>query len=276
MALSVSAVSQRQPGARLKLYAGRWAAGVGTAVALGIVLEVLVVTGALNRETVPSTTSIIAALGEEVGSATFWSATGYTMGAWAVGLAIAFVASLPAGMAVGRVRALQQATKVLIEFFRPIPGVTVLPLLVMVIGLNLRMEVALIAVGAFWPLLYQVIYGTQGVDPVTLDVARAYRLPRWLRVSRVIMPSTAPYVATGLRISASIALIVAIGTELIVGQSGLGTAIYQAQYAGKIPAMYALIVATGIIGVIVNALFRRVERTTLRWQPSSRDGVSWR
>lgn len=270
MAASVSVASPRRVGARWQGYAGRWAAGVGTAVLVGLLLELVSAIELVSPEILPGTVSIIGALGSEVPNSAFWSATGYTMGAWALGLAIAFVASVPVGIAIGRVWLLQRATKVVVEFFRPIPGVTVLPLLVMVIGLNSRMETALIAVGAFWPLLYQVIYGSQDVEPVTLDVARVYRLPRRLRITKVIMPSAAPYIATGLRISASIALIVAIGTELIVGQAGLGAAIYQAQYGEHIPAMYALIVATGIIGVSVNAVFRRIERTTLRWQPSNR------
>ena len=77
-------------------------------------------------------------------------------------------------------------------------------------------------------------------------------------------------IATGLRISASIALLLAVGTEMVVGVPGIGYDIYRAQYAGQRPAAFALIAASGVLGVLMAIGFNRLERVTLRWHPSQR------
>ena len=79
-----------------------------------------------------------------------------------------------------------------------------------------------------------------------------------------------PYIATGLRIASAVALVVCVAAELLVGVAGLGANIYKAQYAGRLPLMYALIVTTGILGLLIAFGFNRLERLTLRWHPSQR------
>ncbi len=88
------------------------------------------------------------------------------------------------------------------------------------------------------------------------------------------LPSALPYIATGLRISSAIALIVAVTAELVAGNTGLGDSIALAQSAGQTEEMYALIVTAGILGVIVHVVFAAFERRLLHWHQSQRAG--WR
>jgi ABC-type nitrate/sulfonate/bicarbonate transport system permease component len=71
-----------------------------------------------------------------------------------------------------------------------------------------------------------------------------------------------------MRISASVALLLTVGTEMIVGLPGIGLSIYKAQYANDLPSMYALIAASGILGVVISICFKAVERRALKWHPS--------
>jgi ABC-type nitrate/sulfonate/bicarbonate transport system permease component len=79
-----------------------------------------------------------------------------------------------------------------------------------------------------------------------------------------------PYIATGLRISSSVALILAVTSELVVGVPGLGRTINVAASGGDYSLMYALIVVIGLLGVALNETFRRVEARALRWHTSQR------
>ena len=91
----------------------------------------------------------------------------------------------------------------------------------------------------------QTLYGVQDVDPVATDTARSFGFSRAQRLLRVTLPSAVPYVATGVRISAAVALILVVTAELVIGAPGLGRQINLARQGGNVELMYALILATG-------------------------------
>jgi ABC-type nitrate/sulfonate/bicarbonate transport system permease component len=187
-----------------------------------------------------------------------------------VGFASALVLALPLGIVVGSARPVYRSVRLLIDFLRPIPPVAVLPLAVLLYGTGTEMKVYLVAFSAFWPILFQTLYGVQDVDPVARDTVRAYGLGRFAQLWHVVLPSALPYIATGLRLAATIALVVTIATELIVGSQGLGFAINQVRYASDMPAMYALVLIAGMLGLLVSVALRAIERRVLRWHPSQR------
>jgi ABC-type nitrate/sulfonate/bicarbonate transport system permease component len=131
-------------------------------------------------------------------------------------------------------------------------------------------KVYLIVFAAFWPLLIQTLYGVQDVDPVAIDTGRMFGLGRVQRLVRIKLPSALAYVATGLRISSATALILAVTCELVMGAPGLGRTINVARSAGSLDVVYALVIVTGVLGLIVNTAFGRIEKRLLRWHPSQR------
>jgi len=157
-----------------------------------------------------------------------------------------------------------------IEFLRPIPSVALIPLAVLMFGTRFPNKLFLVTFACIWPLLFQAIYGVQDVDPVAMDTARAFGFGRLQRLALVVLPSATPYIATGLRLASSVALILAVTSELVVGVPGLGSAINIAASGGDFPLMYALIAVAGLLGVSLNAIFAQVEGRALRWHPSQR------
>jgi ABC-type nitrate/sulfonate/bicarbonate transport system permease component len=126
---------------------------------------------------------------------------------------------------------------------------------------------------AFWQVLVQVLHGVADVDPVARDTAHSYRLGRWARMRWLVWPTALPYAVTGVRLAASVALILAITGELVIGSPGLGREIAVAQTSGAVAPMYALVVVTGVIGVLANLAARMAERRALAWHPSVRGEV---
>jgi ABC-type nitrate/sulfonate/bicarbonate transport system permease component len=118
------------------------------------------------------------------------------------------------------------------------------------------------------------MYGVRDVDPVALDTARSFGLGPVERLYRVTLPSTVPYIATGLRISSTVALILAFTAELFMGIPGLGQAMNVANAFGLENELYALALATGFLGVAIHLVSTAVERRALRWHPSQRQAVS--
>ena len=89
--------------------------------------------------------------------------------------------------------------------------------------------------------------------------------------TRIVLPSAAPYIVTGIRVSSAIGLNIAIAIELLVGTThGIGEKLSQLQVADRVPAVYAYIVVAGILGLLMNVGIRRAERYVLRWHASQR------
>lgn len=232
----------------------------------------LAASGLLARAQFPSMTQTFAALGRQLAAASFWSAVGDTAVGWVLGMLIGCTSAIVIGSILGLNRFAYRSAIPVIEFFKTIPVIAVLPIALLMFGATLKMKYVLIAFGVFWPLVIQVIYGVRSMDPVVRDTAEALRVTGLRRFSLVVLPSAAPFIATGLRVSVAVALIIDIVAELIGGGSGLGARILVAENAGpsQYPAMYAYIVVAGILGVLLAGVFAVAERRLLRWHSAQR------
>jgi ABC-type nitrate/sulfonate/bicarbonate transport system permease component len=248
--------------------------GVAGLLCFAVLLEFVPRLLGLREDVLPPLSSILAALADEVREETFWSAISATLVQWGLGLAIAAVAGISVGFALGAVPVLHRITSTTIEFLRPIPSVALVPLAVLVLGTQLRSALLLIVYASFWQVLVQTINGVADVDPVANDTARAFGLSRFERIRHVMWPTALPYIVTGLRLAASVALILAITAELVIGSPGLGREITAAQSGGAVPLTYGLVLVTGLIGVVVNTVMREIERRALHWHVSQRIEVA--
>lgn len=243
---------------------------VGLALVVAV-LEALPRLDIVNSEFLPPFTAMAASLGDQAGHGDFWVALGQTLRGWALGLAIAMAAGIVIGVLVGSVPLLRAVTASTIEFLRPIPSVALIPLVVLIYGSQPQSALVLVLYAAFWQVLVQVLYGVADVDPVVRDTARSYRFSRWTVVRTVVWPTALPYVVTGFRLAAAVALILEITAELVIGVPGLGRSIGVAQSSGAVAETYALVIVVGVIGVLVNISARTVERRVLRWHTSVRE-----
>ena len=246
---------------------------IAPAVAVVCVLalwELVVGIGLLNEDHVPSMTATLSELVVLFGDPDFWISVGNTLAGWALGLGIAAVLAIPLGILIGSSATAYRALRFPIEFLRPIPSVALVPLAVLIYGVGLESKVFLAAFASFWPLFVQTLYGVQDVDPVATDTARSFGLNRFERLYRVKLPSAVPYIATGLRISSAVSLILVVTAEIVIGSAGLGREINIARQGGAIELMYALIITTGLLGWSLNIATTRAERRVLHWHPSHR------
>lgn len=229
--------------------------------------------GLISEQDLPAMTTTFQELWSMMHTRAFWVAFGQTVRGWALGLGIATALAVPIGILLGSSQFALRAFRVPIEFLRPIPSAALIPLLFLTLGTTLQSEVFLAAFGAFWPLLVQTIYGVRDVDPVALDTARSFGVGRFERLYRIKLPSAVPYIATGLRISSAVALILAFTAELFMGVPGLGQIMNVAESFGLTVQVYALALATGFLGLAIYVVFSAIERRALRWHPSQRVGT---
>jgi len=183
------------------------------------------------------------------------------------------VLAVPIGIALGSSDLAWRAFRIPIEFLRPIPSAALIPLLFLTLGTNLKSEIFLASFGAFWPLLVQTIYGVRDVDPIALDTGRSFRVRRLEQLYRITLPSSVPYIATGIRISSTIALILAFTAELFMGTPGVGSKLNYVQSFGLTNQVYAYAIAVGFLGVAIHLVVSTLERRALHWHPSQRSSA---
>ena len=230
--------------------------------------------GLIAERDLPAMSSTFDALWSLVQTSSFWIAFGHTVEGWAIGLGLATALAVPIGVGLGSSPLAAAAFRVPIEFLRPIPSAALIPLLFLTLGTNLKSEVFLATFGAFWPLLVQTMYGVRDVDPIAVDTARSFGVGRLERLYRITLPSAVPYIATGVRISSTVSLILAFTAELFMGTPGLGQAVNFASNYALTEQLYALALATGFLGVAIHLAVSTLERRALRWHPSQRAGAA--
>lgn len=262
--------------ARRRRRRGLGTKALGAAGVLGMLLtwELLPVTGLVNARFMPPASEAIGGLISNFGLTDFWVAVGDTMRAWALGMIIAVVLATVLGFIIGSSTFLRRFTNSTIEFLRPVPSVALIPLAVLLLGTDIESALMLIVYACFWQVLIQVLYGVADVDSVAMNTARSYGLGPVARIRYVIFPTALPYVMTGVRLAAAVALILAITAGLIIGTPGLGAEISRAQSGGNYVSMYALVLATSLLGVLVNLVMRMIERKILSWHSSVRTEVA--
>ncbi|MFC5831751.1 ABC transporter permease [Nonomuraea insulae] len=193
-----------------------------------------------------------------------------TLIAAVIGLPLAVLIAVPIGVLLGTVPVVEEMTRVFVEFLRPIPSVALIPLALFFFAGETNVKVALIVFSASWPILINTLYGVRDVDPVGKETLRSFGFGRGAVIWRVSLPSAAPFIATGVRLAASITLILAISVEYIVGgSSGIGSFLIEASTGIGADAMIDVIAAllwAGAIGLVVNILLVRVERRLFKWR----------
>lgn len=248
----------------------RWGVPIVVTAIILVAVELFIRYGPLKQSSLPPPSTVAHRLIQIVPHARFWASVGHTLQGWAGGLGLAVLLGVPAGLLLGTSRWLYQSCKLVLDFIRPIPSIALLPLFILIFGINLHLKIYITALGAFFPILFQTMYGVQDVDPVARDTARSYHFNWAMRFVFVDLLGAMQYIMTGLRLSASVALVVSVAAELLIGVQGMGQQVFIAQNADDVNTMYAYIAATGIVGLAIAGLFFQLERMTLRWHPSQR------
>ena len=224
----------------------------------------------LDSRSVPPVLPVLQAARTTVGSDVFWSALAGTLQSWSLGMLCAASVGIPVGLMIGSSALATRMTRGVVEFMRTVPAIMLVPLTVLVFGATVEMKVFLISLLAVWPLLVHAAYGIRNVDTVALDSAKVFRLPFASRVVFLYLPSAMPVIATGLRVAATVALLISIGSEIVTSAPGIGHEILLSQANNNAARAFVFVLMSGLLGVLINQAFGAVERRTMFWHAAQR------
>jgi ABC-type nitrate/sulfonate/bicarbonate transport system permease component len=178
---------------------------------------------------------------------------------------LAIVVGLAVGTLIGLSARVRAFVDPVIQFLRAIPPPVLLPLFLVLLGIGDVMKTVMIFFGVVWPILLNTADGVASVEPLLRETGRAYRVRPLDQLIYIILPSAAPRIFAGLRVSLSIAVILMVLSELYTAVNGVGFALVQAQRTFRSLDVWATIVFLGILGYTLNAILGLVENHVLRW-----------
>jgi ABC-type nitrate/sulfonate/bicarbonate transport system permease component len=185
------------------------------------------------------------------------------------GFAIAAVAGVALGMAVGRSRLLEALVDPMLELLRPIPPLAFLPMMVLWFGIGEASKISFIAYAAFFPIFTTTLEGIKYVDPLLLRAAASLGASRRDLFRYVVLPAATPSIITGLRLGFGLSFFVIVAAEFIAADRGLGYLINDARTFFLVSQMLLGAAVIGLIGFGFNRLLRLLEARLLRWRKTA-------
>ena len=184
----------------------------------------------------------------------------------AAGYFLAAAVFIPLGIFMGLSPTVYRLFEVIVEMLRPVPPPVVIPVALLFFGLGDEMKIFVIFFSCAWPILLNTVDGVRSLDWVLLNTARTFGLPRRKIIWQVILPACAPQIATGLRVSLPIMLILVVISEMVGSTDGIGYFVLDSQRRFRVAQMYAGMLTLALLGYTLNQLFNFIHRLLLPWQ----------
>ena len=183
----------------------------------------------------------------------------------AAGYFLAAAVCIPLGLFMGLSQTVHRLFEVIVEMLRPVPPPVVIPVALLFFGLGDAMKIFVIFFSCAWPILLNTLDGVRNLDGVLLNTARTFGLSRRKIIWQVILPACAPQIATGLRVSLPIMLILVVISEMVGSADGIGYFVLDSQRRFKVAQMYAGMLALALLGYLLNQLFNFIYYLILPW-----------
>ncbi|MBI4021612.1 MAG: ABC transporter permease [Candidatus Aenigmarchaeota archaeon] len=179
---------------------------------------------------------------------------------------IAVLVGIPVGLFLGTSRRVYESLEMVIDFFRSIPATAIFPLFVVVFGIEDSSKIAVASFASALIILFHTAHGVMHAKKSRTLAARLMGATK-LQVFRFVsFWECLPQIFVGLRTAVSLSLVIVVVTEMFIGTyAGLGRRLIDFQYVYNIEGMYAIILLTGIIGYLINAVFILLERRVVHW-----------
>jgi NitT/TauT family transport system permease protein len=183
-----------------------------------------------------------------------------------IGFLLGCAFAVPLGLAIGWFKRFGGLINPLLQTFRNIPTLALLPVFVMFFGISETSKIAVIFWGVIWGVLLNSIAGVQSVDPQLIRASRSMGTNSIRLFATVILPASLPYIFAGMRLGATISVLILIAAEMIGASRGLGYALYVYQANMQYPLMYAYIIVMAMLGLLLNFSLERLEKRSFRWR----------
>ena len=186
------------------------------------------------------------------------------------GLAIGVVFAFFVASLMDRFETVEKALQPLLVVTQTIPTIAIAPLLVLWMGFGMAPKITLVIVTTFFPIAVGLLDGYKSVDPDEIALMYTMRATRLQIFRHVKIPSALPYFFSGLKVSASYAVVGAVISEWLGGFEGLGVYMTRVRKAYAFDKMFAVIILIIIVSLLLMALVDLIKMLSMPWVRVSR------
>ena len=215
--------------------------------------------------TVPS--QVLGTLWTMIVTGSLWAPLGVSASAFALGLALAIVVGLPLGILLGRSNTLNAMFDPFITAFNATPRLVFLPLLMLWFGIGLWSKVAVVFLGAVFPLLINTYEGVRNADKLLINVVRSFGAGEWDIARLVVVPNSLPFIVVGLRLAIGRAVLGVVVSEFFGAQDGLGVVMVRAASGFRVDVVFAGLIVFAGLSLVMTGLVKLLEDRMSRWRP---------
>ena len=174
------------------------------------------------------------------------------------GFSFAFVLAMAGGILASQVRSAEEYYDGFLEFMRNVPPISLIALLILWFGIGETSKIIIIVLASFFPMYLNIRKGFLSASKMLLEVGCVFRLTRWQKFYRIVLPWAVPDILVGMRIGLGYSWRAIIGAEMIAASSGLGYLILDAQQMSRSDKVIAGILTIGVVGILCDKLFSLV------------------
>lgn len=177
-----------------------------------------------------------------------------------IGFLLGALVAIPVGFLIGMSRRAMLALNPVIQIFRPVSPLAWLPIALAIFNLADPSAIFVIFITSLWATIINTALGVSSVPKDYLDVARVLEMPRWRRMTKIILPASLPYIFTGLRISLGIAWLVIVAVEMLTGGVGIGFFVWDEWSRLNLSSVFLAVLVIGLTGLLLDYAIAQLER----------------
>lgn len=182
------------------------------------------------------------------------------------GVALGILVAVPVGFCLGWYRGLRSFIDPVINFFRALPPIALIPLVIVYFGIGETAKTAILFYASFFAGVIVMYEGIAQINPIFVRVAKTLGASDREIFAKVIVPLTVPHILTAIRVALGVAWATLVASELIAAQQGLGALIQNASSFFQLDVIYVGIICIGLIAMLMDLALRIASRRLVAWQ----------
>jgi len=231
-----------------------------------VVWETSRAVGVVNPKLFPSVMSVLAASVSLLKDGSLERHILASFGRVMAGFSMGIVAAVVLGFLIGWFRTIRMLLDPVINFFRALPPIALIPLMIIFFGIGETSKIIVLTYASFFPALVVIYQALVGLEPIYIRVGRTLGATNLELFRRIILPQLVPSIITACRVSLGVCWATLVAAELIAAQKGIGAMMVEAQNFFQMPPLVLGVVLIGAISLMMDGAVRFVERRLTAWQ----------
>lgn len=183
-----------------------------------------------------------------------------------LGVILGIAVAVPVGFLLGWYRGARTFADPMINFFRALPPIALIPLVIVYFGIDETAKLVILFYASFFSGVIVMYEGVSQITPLYIRVAQTLGAGEVEIFRKVIIPLTVPHILTALRVALGVAWATLVASELIAAQRGLGAMIQNASTYFLLDVIYVGIICIGAVALLMDLILRRISARLLVWQ----------